>query len=99
MSSQRLGLLRMRGFGTGVCIVGCCSKVVEAVVWIGLEIHAKEKEKLHAGGNKWSAFTACLDIRDVKYHSCCVLLVFVSDSNDGNTKITHLLVQLHKTTK
>jgi hypothetical protein len=49
VSSEALGLLRVRGFGTGLCNVGSCSKAAEAVVRIWLEIHAKEEEKLHAG--------------------------------------------------
>ena len=49
MSSKAVGLLRMRGFGTGMCNVGSCSKAAGAVVRVLLEIHAKEEEKLHAG--------------------------------------------------
>jgi hypothetical protein len=47
-SSKALGLLRIRGFGTGMCNVGSCSKAAGAVVRVWLKIHAKE-EKLHAG--------------------------------------------------
>lgn len=45
MSSPRLRSMHTRGFGTGVCSVSGCFKVAEAVVWSGLETHAKEKEK------------------------------------------------------
>jgi hypothetical protein len=36
----------MRGFGAGVCNLGSCSKAAEAVVKVGVEIHAKEEEKI-----------------------------------------------------
>jgi len=49
VSSKALGLLRMRGFGSGMCNVGSCSKAAGPVVRVWLEIHAKEEEKLHAG--------------------------------------------------
>jgi len=44
VSSKALGLLRMQGFGTGMCNVGSCSKAAGAVVRVWLEIHAKEEE-------------------------------------------------------
>jgi signal transduction histidine kinase len=46
-SSKALGLLNMRGFGTGTCNAGSCSKAAGTVVRVWLEIHAKE-ETLHA---------------------------------------------------
>jgi len=49
LSSKALGLLHMRGFGTGMCNVGSCSQAAGAVVRVWLEIHAKEEEKLNAG--------------------------------------------------
>jgi len=49
VSSEAVGLLRMRGFGTGMCNVGSRSKAAGAVVRVLLKIHAKEEEKLHAG--------------------------------------------------
>lgn len=45
-SSKELHLLCMRGFGAGVCSMGSCSKAAEAVVRVGVEIHAKEEEKI-----------------------------------------------------
>jgi hypothetical protein len=45
-SSEEIILQRMRGFGAGMCNVGLCSKAAEAVVRVGVEIHAKEEEKI-----------------------------------------------------
>jgi hypothetical protein len=42
--SKAVGLLRMRGFGSGVCKVDSCSKAAGAVVRVWLEIHAKEEK-------------------------------------------------------
>jgi hypothetical protein len=36
----------MRGFGAGMCNAGSCSKAAEAVVRVGVEIHAKQEEKI-----------------------------------------------------
>jgi hypothetical protein len=49
VSSKALGLLFTRGFGTGACNAGSCSKAAGTVVRVWLEIHAKEEKKLHAG--------------------------------------------------
>lgn len=91
MLSPRLGLLRMRGFGAGVCSVGCRPKAAESVVWIGLEIHAKEEE------NYMQEVISCQHLQHAWITG--ILLVSATNYRAGNTKTTHLLVRLHKTTK
>lgn len=96
-SSKELHLLRIRGFGAGVCNVGLCSKAAEAVARVGVEIHAKEEEKNYMQEKQYVQNLRHAWI--IRSHNRCLWLVCLYNYMVGKIRKTYPLLKLYKTTK